>query len=83
MYPPETLAIQQMESSAPQKDWLRPPSPSSRRGRFIVLGSSGECLPVSRQPLGTSSLYSSCHSTSAASEEFHSACTSLDTEDIG
>lgn len=82
MYPLETLAIQQMESSAPQRDWLRPPSPSSRRGRFIVLGSSGECLPVSRQPLGTNSLYSSCHSTSAASEEFHSARTSLDTEDI-
>ncbi|PNF37076.1 hypothetical protein B7P43_G08095 [Cryptotermes secundus] len=81
MYSPESLAIQQLESSAPQKDWLRPPSPSSRRGRFIVLGSSGECLPVSRQPLGTSSLYSSCHSTSAASEEFHSACTSLDTEE--
>ncbi|GFG28940.1 hypothetical protein Cfor_00345 [Coptotermes formosanus] len=79
--PPATPVIQQVESSVSQKEWLRPPSPSGRRGRFIVLGSSGECLPVSRQPLGACSLYSSCNSTSAASEEFHSACTSLDTED--
>jgi hypothetical protein len=79
---PATPAIRQVESSISQKERLRPPSPSGRRGRFIVLGSSGECLPVSRQPLGACSLYSSCNSTSAASEEFHSACTSLDTEDI-
>ncbi|XP_021924536.1 uncharacterized protein LOC110832134 isoform X3 [Zootermopsis nevadensis] len=80
--PPSLLVTQQVESSTSQKEWLRPPSPTSRRGRFIVLGSSGECLPVSRQPLGACSLYSSCHSTSAASEEFHSARTSLDNEDI-
>lgn len=41
---------------------------NGRRGRFIVLGSSGECLPVSRHLLGhhagcsgsSGSLYSSC-----------------------
>lgn len=50
---------------------------TARRGRFIVLGSSGECLPVNRpaeQDKGTS-LYSSCNSSE---EEFHSARTSLD-----
>lgn len=47
-----------------------------RRGRFIVLGSSGECLPVSRKALEQStSLYSSCNSSE---DEFHSARTSLD-----
>ncbi|KAJ8971140.1 hypothetical protein NQ314_000872 [Rhamnusium bicolor] len=48
----------------------------NRRGRFIVLGSSGECLPVSRAPLDDEkSIYSSCESSDA---EFHSAKTSLD-----
>jgi hypothetical protein len=41
-----------------------------------VLGSSGECLPVTRQPLESSkSIYSSCESSE---EEFVSAKTSLD-----
>ncbi|KAJ9579494.1 hypothetical protein L9F63_004842 [Diploptera punctata] len=79
---PPTPPAQQVDSVALKKDLLRPPSPASRRGRFIVLGSSGECLPVSRQPLGACSLYSSCHSTSGTSEEFHSARTSLDNEEI-
>lgn len=38
---------------------------AARRGRFIVLGSSGECLPVNRKLLlqhDSSSLYSSCES---------------------
>ncbi|XP_068904914.1 uncharacterized protein [Tenebrio molitor] len=49
---------------------------NNRRGRFIVLGSSGECLPVTRQPLESSkSIYSSCESSE---EEFVSAKTSLD-----
>lgn len=47
---------------------------NNRRGRFIVLGSSGECLPVTRAPAPGSnqedSLYSSCNSSD---EEFHSA----------
>lgn len=48
---------------------------NNRRGRFIVLGSSGECLPVKRKPDSKSSLYSSAESSE---EEFHSAKTSLD-----
>lgn len=54
-----------------------PISASQRRGRFIVLGSSGECLPVSRRllPNDTSSVYSSCDSES---EEYHSARASFD-----
>lgn len=47
----------------------------NRRGRFIVLGSSGECLPVTRRPLETMrTIYSSCTSSD---EEFHSAQSSL------
>lgn len=51
---------------------------SSRRGRFIVLGSSGECLPVKRNSVtkaDNGSNYSSCNSSE---EEFHSARQSLD-----
>lgn len=49
---------------------------NTRRGRFIVLGSSGECLPVKRQPpTENSSSYTSCESSE---EEFHSAQNSLD-----
>ncbi|KAJ8985511.1 hypothetical protein NQ317_015055 [Molorchus minor] len=48
----------------------------NRRGRFIVLGSSGECLPVSRKlPDEDNSVYSSCESSES---DFHSAKTSLD-----
>ncbi|XP_045470669.1 uncharacterized protein LOC123677958 isoform X2 [Harmonia axyridis] len=48
----------------------------NRRGRFIVLGSSGECLPVTRRPLETMrTIYSSFDSSD---EEFHSAQTSLE-----
>ncbi|PSN54006.1 hypothetical protein C0J52_10157 [Blattella germanica] len=79
---PLTPPTKGVDSPKLQKEWLSPPSPNARRGRFIVLGSSGECLPVTRQPLGTCSLYSSCQSTSGASEEFHSARTSLDHEEI-
>lgn len=50
---------------------------NNRRGRFIVLGSSGEHLPVTRRPLQSSSTFSSCESSE---EEFHSAKTSLDDE---
>lgn len=49
---------------------------NTRRGRFIVLGSSGECLPVKRNPLKEdSSDYTSCESSEG---EFHSAKNSLD-----
>lgn len=47
---------------------------NNRRGRFIVLGSSGECLPVKRKPESTSL----CSSVESSEEEFHSAKTSLD-----
>ncbi|XP_069678692.1 uncharacterized protein [Periplaneta americana] len=84
--PPEAESSRQQPqhsvAAVLQKEWLKPPSPNGCRGRFIVLGSSGECLPVSRQPATTCSLYSSCHSTAGTSDEFHSARTSIDTEDI-
>ncbi|CAH1183134.1 unnamed protein product [Phaedon cochleariae] len=48
----------------------------SRRGRFIVLGSSGECLPISRVPLEDEK--SDYSSFSSSENEFHSAKTSLD-----
>lgn len=52
---------------------------NNRRGRFIVLGSSGEHLPVTRQAQqeSNSSRFSSCESSE---EEFLSAKTSLDDE---
>lgn len=52
---------------------------NNRRGRFIVLGSSGECLPVTRAApvvhLQEDSLYSSCNSSD---DEYHSANGSFD-----
>ncbi|CAH1104562.1 unnamed protein product [Psylliodes chrysocephalus] len=49
---------------------------NGRRGRFIVLGSSGECLPITRHPMDDEkSEYDSCESSEG---EFHSAKTSLD-----
>ena len=48
---------------------------NNRRGKFIVLGSSGECLPVTRRPESQYSVYSSLESSE---EEFLSAKTSLD-----
>ncbi|KAJ2943800.1 hypothetical protein O0L34_g8120 [Tuta absoluta] len=66
-----------------KKCWLSPDGATlnNRRGRFIVLGSSGECLPVTRGPghpnLDTQedSLYSSCNSSD---DEYHSANDSFD-----
>ncbi|XP_017765368.1 PREDICTED: uncharacterized protein LOC108554567 isoform X3 [Eufriesea mexicana] len=66
----------------------RPPSPhkmyndtsyTNRRNRFIVLGSSGEILPVTRKSLGQMSVYSSCNSQST--DSFHSAKDTID-EDL-
>lgn len=69
------------------------PTAANRRGRFIVLGSSGECLPVNRKSqvinatavAGTSlqhgdsnSIYSSCDSGNSEDEEYHSARTSFE-----
>lgn len=47
---------------------------NNRRGKFIVLGSSGECLPVKRIESVCKTPASSCSS----SDEYHSAKTSLD-----
>ncbi|XP_020289730.1 uncharacterized protein LOC109857629 isoform X2 [Pseudomyrmex gracilis] len=66
---------------------VRPPSPykvckdascTNRRNRFIVLGSSGEILPVTRKSLGQTSVYSSCNSQST--DSFHSAKETIDEE---
>ncbi|XP_049887412.1 uncharacterized protein LOC126381892 isoform X2 [Pectinophora gossypiella] len=73
-----------------RKCWLSPDGATlnNRRGRFIVLGSSGECLPVTRSPAHPNletqedSLYSSCNSSD---DEYHSANDSFDygSEDEG
>ncbi|XP_011691183.1 PREDICTED: uncharacterized protein LOC105452060 isoform X2 [Wasmannia auropunctata] len=73
--------------SRPNGKSIRPPSPphkvckdasyTSRKNRFIVLGSSGEVLPVTRQ-LGQMSVYSSCNSQST--DSFHSAKETIDEE---
>lgn len=47
---------------------------NNRRGRFIVLGSSGECLPVKRKE----SFRANSNSSSSSSDEYHSAKASLD-----
>ncbi|XP_018368530.1 PREDICTED: uncharacterized protein LOC108764684 isoform X1 [Trachymyrmex cornetzi] len=72
--------------SRPNGKSMRPPSPNkvckdasytNRKNRFIVLGSSGEVLPVTRQ-LGQMSVYSSCNSQST--DSFHSAKETIDEE---
>ncbi|KYQ50989.1 Poly(ADP-ribose) glycohydrolase [Trachymyrmex zeteki] len=72
--------------SKPNGKSMRPPSPhkvckdasyTNRKNRFIVLGSSGEVLPVTRQ-LGQMSVYSSCNSQST--DSFHSAKETIDEE---
>ncbi|XP_076662626.1 uncharacterized protein LOC143365911 isoform X4 [Halictus rubicundus] len=59
-----------VRSSSPHKP-CKEASCASRRNRFIVLGSSGEVLPVTRKSLGQMSVYSSCNSQST--DSFHSA----------
>lgn len=68
------------------------PTAANRRGRFIVLGSSGECLPVNRksqpatasnpavplQHCDSNSIYSSCDSDDSEEEEYHSARASFE-----
>ncbi|XP_053659526.1 uncharacterized protein LOC128708573 [Anopheles marshallii] len=82
-----------------RRSWLSPERPSApsvcsgsgsnRRGKFIILGSSGECLPVNRHPLRIPDGYqqqgltrpdtlSSCGSSQ---DEFHSAKDSFDEDD--
>ncbi|XP_043667791.1 uncharacterized protein LOC122628947 isoform X1 [Vespula pensylvanica] len=50
----------------------------NKKNRFIVLGSSGEVLPVTRKSLGQMSVYSSCNSQST--DSFHSAKDTMDEE---
>lgn len=66
---------------------MRSPSPhrickdascTNKKNRFIVLGSSGEALPVTRKSLGQMSVYSSCNSQST--DSFHSAKETIDEE---
>ncbi|XP_033219409.1 uncharacterized protein LOC117174413 isoform X2 [Belonocnema kinseyi] len=52
------------------------PSCVNKRNRFIVLGSSGEVLPVTRKSVGQTSVYSSCNSQST--DSFHSARDTVD-----
>ncbi|CAL7942886.1 unnamed protein product [Xylocopa violacea] len=74
--------------SKPNGKSTRPPSPhkissdasyTNKRNRFIILGSSGEVLPVTRKSLGQMSVYSSCNSQST--DSFHSAKDTID-EDL-
>lgn len=53
------------------------------QGKFIVLGSSGECLPVNRDKSRSVSCdpFASCETSSESSEEFHSARESVEDED--
>uniref|UniRef100_A0A1Q3FIR3 poly(ADP-ribose) glycohydrolase n=1 Tax=Culex tarsalis TaxID=7177 RepID=A0A1Q3FIR3_CULTA len=51
------------------------------RGRFIILGSSGECLPVNRHPLKIPARRDSYSSCESSNDEFHSARDSFDEDD--
>lgn len=54
---------------------------NNRRERFIVLGSSGECLPVNRRATPLPDLIRQnlpLSEDTSSDEEFHSARTSLD-----
>lgn len=54
---------------------------SLRSEKFIILGSSGECLPVNRTSKATAeSPFSSCETSSDSSEEFHSAKETVEDE---
>ncbi|XP_058115923.1 uncharacterized protein LOC131288508 [Anopheles ziemanni] len=88
-----------------RRSWLSPERPSApgsggtvsvcsgsgaRRGKFIILGSSGECLPVSRHPLRIPDGYQqlpggtrpdSLSSCGSSQDEFHSAKDSFDEDD--
>ncbi|KAJ8687151.1 hypothetical protein QAD02_022945 [Eretmocerus hayati] len=55
-----------------------PGTNSVGRNRFIVLGSSGEALPVTRKSIGQTSMYDSCNSQST--DSYHSAKDTIDEE---
>ncbi|XP_052865294.1 uncharacterized protein LOC128271715 [Anopheles cruzii] len=61
-----------------------PPSGGGRRGKFIILGSSGECLPVNRHPLripGPEPGTRPDSMSSCDSDEFHSAKESFEEDE--
>uniref|UniRef100_A0A023EX02 poly(ADP-ribose) glycohydrolase n=1 Tax=Triatoma infestans TaxID=30076 RepID=A0A023EX02_TRIIF len=70
----ESRQVQQHQQQQPLQQQMELP----QRTKFIVLGSSGECLPVTRHQ----SRYSSCHSASSTDQEFHSARTSFTEEEV-
>ncbi|XP_011496990.1 PREDICTED: uncharacterized protein LOC105361492 [Ceratosolen solmsi marchali] len=49
-----------------------------RRNNFIVLGSSGEALPITRKSIAQTSVYNSCNSEST--DSFYSATDTIDEE---
>ncbi|XP_048520630.1 uncharacterized protein LOC109538689 isoform X2 [Dendroctonus ponderosae] len=65
----------QVEKNPQRKGTVDESVVNNRRGRFIVLGSSGECLPVTRYPL---KVQKSLSSASSSEDDFHSAKSSLD-----
>lgn len=70
---PDTRSAETRSFGSKDGSFVSGPVPG-RRGRFIVLGSSGECLPVNRKK--TSADYFS--SSNSSDEEFHSARDSFD-----
>ncbi|RLU21970.1 hypothetical protein DMN91_006349 [Ooceraea biroi] len=66
-----------VRSSSPHKV-CNDASCTNRRSKFIVLGSSGEVLPITRKSLGQMSVYSSCNSQST--DSFHSAKETINEE---
>uniref|UniRef100_A0A6P7FKF7 poly(ADP-ribose) glycohydrolase n=1 Tax=Diabrotica virgifera virgifera TaxID=50390 RepID=A0A6P7FKF7_DIAVI len=77
----DRLCVQlEMEKNLQKRNKASDSLVHGRRGRFIVLGSSGECLPITRKPYEEESRseYDSCESSEG---EFHSAKTSVDDGD--
>ncbi|KAK5645685.1 hypothetical protein RI129_004149 [Pyrocoelia pectoralis] len=64
-----SLAKLRVDANIPTEGTL-----NNRRGRFIVLGSSGECLPVNRNE----SVHITPPESCSSSEEYHSAKTSFE-----
>lgn len=56
------------------------PTASGRRGRFIVLGSSGECLPVNRRT-AKRQLYASSSHARTDSNSIYSSCNSSENDE--
>lgn len=56
------------------------PTASGRRGRFIVLGSSGECLPVNRKLKKRPTSVPNAHFIRTDSNSIYSSCNSSDVE---